>query len=681
MFSQLTSLLARWRDALQARRTLDDLLSHVPSTTASLRSRTNWILDLLQWIRSEGTLAHNLDFDSGAPQAARVRYFLQVLDRHPDWKSNTASLLRSFFRDTEATNLFLTAGITSQDSFWGEVMERLHYRFLPQPPNDHDLASMFAKNFANQRDVQWMNQLDTETFERILGLLQHEFATTEHPWNNLNRDAKDALLLLAIQVEGIGLGAHIRYRLKRGHFTELPFYRLRGLTEKMVNETDRDQLLFTAFQIEKTIEESFLALNEVYHHLDEYGVSTHIVYQIDRMQSQLLRMQQISSLIIRSSKDPEAISSFLGNLIEDNSQRFSIWGLVSENFSLLSKKIAERSAETGEHYIARTRKEFRAIFVKALGGGYITAFTTIVKYGAYYLGLNVFFTGIYGVLNYSISFLIIHFAGFTLGTKQPAMTAPALAAKMHKIRDPEALENLVDDIIHIIRTQVAAVLGNVIGVVPITLALCGLIMWAASAPLLSQEKAVHTMHDFSILGPTPLYAAFTGVLLWLSSVFAGWADNWFVFRRLGPALSHDRRLVFVFGELGARKIGVFFKSNMLALAGNISLGFFLGLTPAVMQFFGFPLDVRHVTLSSGSLTAAVISLPYEVVQTWDFWLAVMGVISMGFLNIGVAFGLAMFVAIRARRVQAPERNLIYKALWKRLKAQPTSLFLPPPSIN
>jgi len=256
------------------------------------------------------------------------------------------------------------------------------------------------------------------------------------------------------------------------------------------------------------------------------------------------------------------------------------------------------------------------------------------------------------------------------------MTAPALAARMHKVHDPEALDNLVDEIIHLMRSQYIAVIGNIYAVVPAMMIISILWYGAFGSQLMGADKAHKTMESFSILGGTAAYAAFTGILLWLSSVIAGWADNWFVYHRLNAAISQNRRMNFVFGASGARKISLFFKKNISGFAGNISLGFFLGLIPAIGTFLGLPLDVRHVTLSAGSLSAAVVSLGLGSLGTWQFWLAVLGIVSCGILNVLVAFSMSMFVAIRARRIRTPERNLIYHAVVSRIKKQPRSLFYP-----
>ena len=102
----------------------------------------------------------------------------------------------------------------------------------------------------------------------------------------------------------------------------------------------------------------------------------------------------------------------------------------------------------------------------------------------------------------------------------------------------------------------------------------------------------------------------------------------------------------------------------------------LGLLPELAKFAGLPLDVRHVTLSSGFAAAAVATLGPGVMLTWPFWLAVAGILSIGVINVTVSFALAMFVAIRARGIQSPERRIIYQALLLRMRQQPLSFIFP-----
>lgn len=658
------------------RKDLDQLLDHVPSPDTSIKIRTSWFFDLLEWVRREGLFKKAEDFETGATQAKRIQYFLTILERNEVWKKNVAQTLRSIMKDTHGLELFLETGLSSQDSFMSEFIDRFQNVILPVVPKEEELSYIFTQNFQNQRDLGWIKQLDLQTFEKIKQLFSYGMEPGEEIWNELKQDTMVALALLSIQLQGLGLSTQIRQRLVEKDYQKISFYTLGKYIERYLIEPDELVKNVIGSQIEKKIEECYHSLSEVQQHLDDFGVSVQIVFQIEKLENLLKRIHNIIFILQQKNIDPFSLSAFIEILVRDNFERRSLFSLVGQSFSLLARKIVERTAETGEHYITRTSVEYKEMIKRALGGGLVTAFTTVFKFLLYSIGAAGFFGGLLASLNFSISFLFIHFLNFTLATKQSSVTGPALASKMQGIRSREGLEDLVDEIVNTIRTQVAAVVGNIIGVVPITLSICWIAQAGLGKSLISAEKAEQVLESFSLLGPTPLYAAFTGILLWASSLIAGWADNWYAYHRLSPALAQNRRLIFVFGEKRMRLFSQFLKGNIVGIAGNVSLAFMLGLVPVILQFFGIMLDVRHVTLSSGSLAVASFSLPSEIFETWTFWLAVFGIMSMAILNLLVSFSMAMFLAIRARKIEAPERELIYKALVDRLRYRPFSFLWP-----
>lgn len=680
MLEKAREFLTKWTLAPHSRRNLDTLLSAPPPPEALLRKRMEWLTDLIQWIRAPGVLKTELNFESGEPQARRAKYLTLVLDRNPIWKKNTAVVLRSIIRDTSALDLFVNTGVPNQQGFNAEMMDRLHTKLFPQAPNYSNLASFFSQTFLKEEDSLWIEQMDKKVFENLMALFSYEDDDASD-WNRMIEDAKDAILLLSTQISGAGLSSPIRNRLAGRHFKSLPFFELPLLAQKMAETKDSDQRLVLALQLEKMLDRCQLSLSEVYTHLNEYGVSINIVFLLDRMEGQLRRIRNLIDLVLSHERNPEAVSQFVATLIVENVRSSKLGALFADNLSLIAKKIVERSAETGEHYITRDRNEYLYSLKKAIGGGFITGFTTLVKFLIYKLNASIFFTGFFSSLNYSLSFMGIQLLGYTLATKQPAMTAPALAAKMHKVNDPDSLEKLVDEIIHLIRSQFIAVVGNIYSVIPTVVAISFIWFFTFKHHLLSTAKAHATVESFSILGGMAPYAAFTGILLWLSSVIAGWADNWFVYHKMNSAISQNRRLIFVMGEGGAKKLALYFRKNISGFAGNVSLGFLLGLIPAIGTFLGLPLDIRHVTLSMGSLAAAVTSLGYDSFSSLDFWLALIGIGVCGFLNVLVAFSMSMFIAIRARRIKPPQRKQIYKAVVLRLKKDPLSLFYPKNSTS
>jgi len=189
-------------------------------------------------------------------------------------------------------------------------------------------------------------------------------------------------------------------------------------------------------------------------------------------------------------------------------------------------------------------------------------------------------------------------------------------------------------------------------------------------------RAMASVQSLSLVGPTPLYAAFTGVLLWGSSLVAGFADNWFALRKVRESITHHRRLVHALGTTRAERCAKWIESHVAGLSGNLSLALLLGMSPVLAQFFGLPLDIRHVTLATGTLTAAAASLGWHTLLTPEFWLAVCGILGIGLLNVGVAFACALALALRARDVPRRVQRLVYRAVLRRFFASPWLFLFP-----
>jgi site-specific recombinase len=167
------------------------------------------------------------------------------------------------------------------------------------------------------------------------------------------------------------------------------------------------------------------------------------------------------------------------------------------------------------------------------------------------------------------------------------------------------------------------------------------------------------------------------VLLFASSLIAGWAENWFVLHRLDSAMTWNPRIVATLGGARARRWAAWTRANVSGLAANISLGMMLGLVPALLQFLGPPIEVRHVTLSSGQRGAALGALGLPLLSEAAFWWCLVGVAVTGMLNVTVSFWLAFKVALRSRGVRLKDRSRIGAAVRRRLLSQPLSFLWPP----
>jgi site-specific recombinase len=153
-------------------------------------------------------------------------------------------------------------------------------------------------------------------------------------------------------------------------------------------------------------------------------------------------------------------------------------------------------------------------------------------------------------------------------------------------------------------------------------------------------------------------------------------ENWFVLHRLDSALRYNPRLTRHLGVARAARWAQFLRRNISGFAANISLGFLLGLVPAICAFLGLGLEVRHVTLSTGQLGAACASLGWEVVRQPDLWWALASIPFIGLFNLVVSFYLAFRVALRAHSVSPAARVRIRHALLRRLRQSPRQFVWP-----
>jgi site-specific recombinase len=125
-----------------------------------------------------------------------------------------------------------------------------------------------------------------------------------------------------------------------------------------------------------------------------------------------------------------------------------------------------------------------------------------------------------------------------------------------------------------------------------------------------------------------------------------------------------------------QKIADWADHNIGAWSTSISLGYLLGFTPVFWEFFGLPLDVRHVTLNTGMFAFAAARFgPAAFKQEW-LYAAMVGIALMFVLNLGVSFAIASFVALRAYDVGHEERASILRYVFKQMVSSPLQFLFP-----
>ncbi|KAF1028608.1 MAG: hypothetical protein GAK40_00855 [Burkholderia plantarii] len=688
MFRSLTTLLKKWRASRSASHQLDALLA-TAQAEMPYAERSEWLIELAHWLRRDGALQAPRSFAAHA----RLRYALHVLDRNPAWKIALARMLRALLRESDGISLLCDAGMPVHSGFFGALVERIDASLIPPAPNRRELAALFTLMFPTPGDAAWIDALPDDLLARLAELFGHAVSEAErHQPGSFSRDLLAALHNLSCQISSTGLSQTVRSRLSeddaRRPIDAQPFYRLTRamlavetaqavLDEGAPADTaaHRAKLLHEVNYLRVLLDECRESADDVSAHLYRNGVSVDIVFQVERMR---MRIQRAESLLNAwmARDDLRGTARLTAELIDANQNSQSVSHLIRSNFSLFARKLVETSADTGEHYITRGRADYLRMMRMAAGGGLVTVATVCVKFWVTGAHLQSMLEGVLAGLNYAASFTLMHFLHFTLATKQPAMTAPTLARELDDIGDEAGVARFVASVIALIRTQAAAILGNVLVVLPVCLAVQLGAHTLLHADVISPAKAHATLGSFSLLGPTPMYAALTGVLLWASSLLAGWADNWFVLHRVGDAIAYHRRLRLTLGVAGAAKLARFCKSNVAGVVGNVGLGMMLGLVPAIVSAFAFGFEVRHVTLSAGSIGVALGVLGKASLSTAELWWAAAGVLSMAVLNVATSFALAFTMAVRSRSLRRTKVRALILAVGRAVRAHPTSLVWP-----
>jgi len=643
-----------------------------------MAARHLWMVRLMEWLRhapggAAPPPAPGSDEVHTPLPVLRLRHLLNQIEKHDTLRERVQGLAHAFWREVDAAALYADFGHGQRRSFASELLTRLQLQVLPATPETTDLAALFRLLF-EPADASWVAAIDTPTMERATRLLGRDRADTQ-------RTLLDAITILVSAVHAAAYSPALRQRMDASTPQDEPFRQLTGAAAALraaVLEDRPLEALQCAAYLRALLDACRSATASVTAHLEDYGVSVNIVFDLDQLHSRTHRIERLVDCVLAPDPVSEGRQLLL-ELLQTLDEQRGVRALVARHYSLLARQVTERSAETGAHYITRDRAEFADMLRRAAGGGAVIAGTVFLKFAIVTIGLSAFWGGFWAGVNYAASFVLVMLLHWTVATKQPAMTAPALAASLPAggAASDEQLDAFVERVAALIRSQAAGIFGNLALCAPLVLAAQMLARALTGEPLVGVASANYVLHSITLLGPTALFAAFTGVLLFTSSLIAGWAENWFVFHRLDSAIAWNPRIVATLGATRAQRWSRWCRANVSGLAANVSLGMMLGLVPALIGFVGLPLDVRHVTLASGQLGAALGALGPDLISTPAFWWCVAGIAATGVMNLTVSFALAFMVALRSRGVRLRERQRIGAAVRRRLATQPLSFLWPP----
>lgn len=607
----------------------------------------------------------------------RIRFILQLLERHPDWARNVSLVLKDLIRTCRSFAVFAYLGLFEEKGFIDQSLGLAIESILPLPKPPQDLAEILEQTFPDREDALWIEQLPPALVREIVTLIEvhsrpEDLSVSEafqnRIFDRILDDMLSAMRVLAVQISSAGSTRSLWMRLGSPNLDQLPFWRLEQKISKLCYLLQKQPPEpWEAINLAEIFEELRAcehAMNRAFDYLQTNGVNTGLVLRMEHILMHMKRLELCLKQLdaIKEGRGPEFGHKFLAELIRARYDAQNFSQLLKGNMQMLSLRVVEHTGSSGEHYITRSRAEYFSMLRSASGGGVLTVGTTAIKYGISKLAAPPFVEAIFNASNFAASFLIMQGLHFTLATKQPSMTAAALANKIRQSKGQKNNLAIALEIRHIVRSQFAAVLGNLGLAVPTALLLSYGYAQIQGTPFFEADYAkssIESLHPIRTL--SLLYAAETGVLLWVSSLVAGWMENWIAYQKVPDRLTRNARIKRAFGPEAGARIAGFIQRNISGITGNVVLGFLLAMVPFLGKVSGLPLDVRHVTLSSAGLAISAVSLGDKVVP-FEVFMASAGTIAIGLLNFGVSFYLALSVARYAQNLN--ER--MFLSIWKRV---------------
>ena len=618
----------------------------------------------------------------------KFQALIQALLITPDAASTLQSFVLRLISQYKQTSLYADTGILSLDGFWNQLSQRLGAHFLPLINDETQLQNLVRRVFPNRSDKYWLDNIRDSDWLQLLNLLNHGHANQKEKVK-IRSEVIKAITVLSYRISGIGLYPEFINAHPELTEYESPFlvqnreivefiqqYKKAhqdAETSSVVAPPDASQALVMIEQCRDVVLKIRRATRRI-------GVSVSLTYLISLLEQCLDRVELLLNLIVEEGEvHYEALSMLLVDITAAIYSERSVRSLLTTNSELIALQVTENASKTGEHYVSTDKQGFLAMYKSAAGAGVIIAIMATLKTLSARMVMAPLMQAFIYSMNYSLGFMLIHVLHFTVATKQPAMTAAALAATVQHRKGSKTAQiaELAALIINIIRTQFIAILGNISIAIPVA----AFIAWAWATglhePLMTHAKASKTLHDLNPFTSLAIpHAAIAGVCLFLSGLLAGYFDNMAVYRKVGPRLKAHPRLKTIMGQERLDKFAGYIERNLGALAGNFLFGIMLGSMGTIGYILGLPLDIRHIAFASANFIQGLMNINGSP-EIGLIIVSFLGVLAIGLTNLFVSFTLTIIVALRARRVRFEQWKPLAKLVLTHFLTRPSDFFWPP----
>ena len=591
--------------------------------------------------------------------------------------------LLALLSERRQVSFFADSGILPNTGFFSELWRRIVQRMLPAITDTSYLKDCMNLIFHRRDDHEWLGGIRNELKMRFWQSLRMSEVRDEMVLLDSLSQMLDAGDILATRIGAMGLEPELARLYPRIEEHDSPFLALAVETHQLAaayrsylagGESPADD----ERQLHVLIAQCREVIVRIRGRAVTVGTSLSVTYLLRRLVQSLDRLESLVRILGTRHEVAQSMAGelplmerwveFLGDAIAAEGRRNGIRIHISRTIGLLALRVTDNASRTGEHYITTSRAEYFEMWRSAMGAGFIVVFMAILKIYSSRMTLPPLGYALAYSMNYAFLFMLMHVLHLTLATKQPAMTASVIAGAISEIRgrmkDVEKLATVVTDVI---RSQLAAILGNVLVAMPTAMLVAVALANATGRPFIDAEKARHLLHSISPFDSMALfYAGIAGVCLFLAGLISGYYDNLAAYERIRERIEHTAWLKSMLGEERLHRFAAYLDDNLGALAGNFFFGIMLGTMGTIGFMTGLPLDVAHVTISSAYFGLAVAALDFSVdVETVAKSLA--GIALIGLVNLGVSFSLAMMVALRARGVGFGQTGMLISILFARLR--------------
>jgi len=511
---------------------------------------------------------------------------------------------------------------------------------------------------ANERTIEYFLLKNENSVEQVLALLNLKKLGNSHVLKELDLSIK----ALGAKVVAFGLDNSIKAKFDDLQLNAQPF---EVLFEKLSTIESCDQSTTNNLMAQLESAQFLIVLLRKNKH--KIGTNFHLTITTRKI---LEYINQIKILLTLKSnfQSEEHWEEILNRYIEYSKHKNSIRRFIIRHTDLVALEIVEHTSNKGEKYIANSQQEYWSFFLKSLIGGSIISIFALFKIAFEYHQLNPLQNALFFSFNYALCFVLVKQLGGIIATKQPAVTASAIAKGIDKNDDLkiDSIQNITTLIRKVSKSQFISILGNLLMALLFSCLLTFLLKFFGFNQVLNTIKPTYLIKNTVPSGNLVFFAAIAGFFLALSGLISGYIDNKVVASKLAYRI---RNSALLFKSDG---LANFIDKKSGALAGNITLGFFLGTAFLLGDLLPIPIDIRHIAFSSANIGYSIM---YEGFNYNIILLALLGAILIGTINFVVSFSITLFLALKSRGASFQILPTVIKNVLKDFIRRPIGYFI------